>query len=219
VEAINSREIEEIYNRRAGHYNFSANLYYLIGFREWAYRKEAIRWLKLNPGDTVIEIGCGTGLNFSLLEDAVGPTGKIIGVDLTGAMLDQAEMRIRKHGWENVKLVHGNAGSFQFPDRIDGIISTFALSLMPDIPGIIKNGSQVLPDGKHCVVLDLKMPSNWLSHLWPVIMPIVKPFAVTKKHIEQRPWDIINKTFRENLQNVRFKELYSGFSFIIGGEA
>lgn len=218
MEVINRQEIEEIYNKRAGHYNFTANLYYLIGFREWTYRKEAIRWLQLNPGDTVIEIGCGTGLNFSLLEDAVGPTGKIIGVDLTGAMLDQAEMRIRKHGWENVKLVHGNAGSFQFPDKIDGIISTFALSLMPDIPGIIQNGRRVLSVGNRWVVLDLKMPSNWLSHLWPVILPIVKPFAVTRKHIEQRPWDIIDRSFRENLQNVQFKELYGGFSFIISGE-
>lgn len=62
--ALNKDQIKELYVRRARNYNFTANLYYLIGFREYYYRKQAVKELNLKPGDTVVEIGCGTGLNF-----------------------------------------------------------------------------------------------------------------------------------------------------------
>jgi ubiquinone/menaquinone biosynthesis C-methylase UbiE len=68
-------------------YDRSALLLYFAGFRHWAYRKRAIQSLALNHGDTVVDLGCGTGLNFSLLQGQVGPRGRIIGVDLTDAML------------------------------------------------------------------------------------------------------------------------------------
>jgi ubiquinone/menaquinone biosynthesis C-methylase UbiE len=219
MESPNSKKVESLYRKRAKHYNFTANLYYLAGFREWTYRKEAVNRLELSPGNTVVEIGCGTGLNFSLFEEKVGITGKIIGLDLTDAMLEKAAERVRENKWQNVELVHGSAESFKFPDKIDGIISTFALSLMPDISTIIQNGAKSLSAGKRWVVLDLKLPSSRLASLWPVILPFVKPFGVTRAHINQRPWEIIYRAFSENLQNVGIKELYAGFSFIIGGKA
>jgi hypothetical protein len=48
-------------------YDLTAHFYYLIGFREWSYRKRAIRTLRLQPGASVVEIGCGSGLNLPLL--------------------------------------------------------------------------------------------------------------------------------------------------------
>ena len=121
---LSREEIRELYRRRAGRYNVTANLYYLIGFREWAYRKKAVAALGLDNGDTVVEIGCGTGLNFPLLEQAVGPEGKIIGVDLTDRMLEQAGQRVKRNGWSNVELVHSDAASFNFPREVNGIMPT-----------------------------------------------------------------------------------------------
>jgi len=60
-------------------------------------------------GDTVIDMACGTGLNFSLLQKAVGPGGRIVGVDLTDAMLARAQDRIKANGWSNVSLVQADA--------------------------------------------------------------------------------------------------------------
>lgn len=94
----NKVEVMNLYRKRARRYNFTANLYYLAGFREWAYRQRAVEALNLQQGDTVVEIGCGTGLNFSLLHQAVGPTGRVIGVDLTDAMLAQARQRVAENG-------------------------------------------------------------------------------------------------------------------------
>ena len=83
-----------VYRKRAKRYDRSSLLLYIAGFRHWAYRKRAIRSLALGDGDTVVDVGCGTGLNFSLLQEQVGLRGRIIGVDLTDAMLDEARAEL-----------------------------------------------------------------------------------------------------------------------------
>jgi len=55
-----SEEVNEVYRRRARFFDWSVNAYYLIGFRWWAYRHRAVAALQLQPGATVVEIGCGT---------------------------------------------------------------------------------------------------------------------------------------------------------------
>ena len=62
----------------------------MIGFRLYHYRKLTIEFLDLKRGDTVVELGCGTGLNFPLLQQRIGDEGKIIGVDITDKMLENA---------------------------------------------------------------------------------------------------------------------------------
>lgn len=74
-------EIVDLYRRRARNYHLTANLYYLVGFREFQLRKRAVAALGLARGATVVEIGCGTGLNFEYLRAAVGPRGRIVGVE------------------------------------------------------------------------------------------------------------------------------------------
>jgi demethylmenaquinone methyltransferase/2-methoxy-6-polyprenyl-1,4-benzoquinol methylase len=101
--------VAEVYGKRARWYDFTANLYYLLGFREQAYRRRAVRRLELHEGETVVEIGCGTGLNFPLIEHDIGPGGKLIGVDLTPEMLARARRRVDRHGWTNVELVQSSA--------------------------------------------------------------------------------------------------------------
>ena len=125
---LTKEEVVDIYRKRAKRYDFTANLYRLIGFREPAYRRMAVKALSLHPGDTVVEIGCGTGLNFQLLRQAVGSSGKIIGVDLTDAMLAQARKRVEDEGWSNVELVQSDAAQYEFPNGVDGIISTFNIT-------------------------------------------------------------------------------------------
>ncbi|RJP69327.1 MAG: methyltransferase domain-containing protein [Candidatus Abyssobacteria bacterium SURF_17] len=207
-------DIIHLYNRRAKRYNFTANLYYLIGFREQAYRKLAVKRLNLKPGDTVVEIGCGTGLNFPLLQQAVGIRGRIIGVDLTDAMLAQAGRRVAENKWSNVELVQSDAASFHFPDGVDGIISTFALTLVPEFDQVIKNGVDALSPGKRWVVLDFKLPSNRLAWLAPLGIFITSPFGVTRDLANRHPWESIEKY----LTRTSFEELYAGFAYIATGE-
>lgn len=130
---LSKDEIFQLYRERAKYYDVSANSDYLIGFREQAYRKMAVEKLHLQKGDTVVEIGCGTGLNFPLIQRYIGQEGKIIGIDLTDKMLAQARKRVQAHDWTNVELVQIDAATYKFPESVNGIISTFAIGLMPDM--------------------------------------------------------------------------------------
>lgn len=99
--------------------------------------------LDVRPGDTMVELGCGTGLNFELLQRRIGPIS-LIGVDLTDAMLKQAQQRVEERDWRNVELVQGNALDYDLPVDVTGIISTFALSLIPEWDPVIQRAAQVL---------------------------------------------------------------------------
>src|SRR5262245_49010110 len=150
------------YRRRAKGYDASG----IRALEPW--RKEAVKLLHVGPGDHVVDIGCGTGLNFALLQEAIGPEGRIIGVDLTDAMLDQARQRVARHGWTNVELVQSDAAQYAFPSRVDGIISTFALTFIPQGARVIEHGCRALAPGRHWVVLDMAWPEGWpqwLRHL------------------------------------------------------
>lgn len=126
-----------------------------------------------------MELCCGTGLNFALLGEAVGAEGKIIGVDITDSMLSAAGERIRKNGWSNVELVQSDAASFQFRQRLNGIISTFALTLVPEYESVIRAGSGALVPGGRFVILDFKLSNNWLSRLAPAIVLTLRPFGAS----------------------------------------
>ncbi len=153
---LDKSSIALLYRKRAKRYDFSANAYYLLGFREFAYRNIGVEALNLKKGDTVVEIGCGTGLNFSLLRKEVGPNGNIIGVDLTLEMLEEADKRIRRNSWQNVTLVQSDAAVYRFSEHIDGIISTFALTLVPEYDRVIQKGAAALSPNARFVIVDFK---------------------------------------------------------------
>src|SRR5581483_5661415 len=98
------------------------------------------------------------GLNFSLIQRAIGPEGRLIGVDLTDAMLARAQQRVRRSGWKNVTLVQSDANAFGFPDEVDGILCTYAMSHVPHARSAIAHGAAALSRGGSWVVLDLKVP-------------------------------------------------------------
>src|SRR3954447_7678520 len=122
----------ETYRKKAKHYDITSRFYPVPGYPQRAHRLRAVRALGLRPGDSVVEIACGTGLNFSLIEEMIGPDGRIVGVDLTDSMLAQAQHRIETNGWSNVSLVQADAAEFEFPTDVDAILSTYALSHLPE---------------------------------------------------------------------------------------
>jgi ubiquinone/menaquinone biosynthesis C-methylase UbiE len=86
--------------RRAQRYDRLADI---IPFFDWLFfipaglRKHAVDRLSLKPGDCVLDVGCGTGRNFPFLREAIGPSGRIYGVDLSAGMLRKARKRDRHH--------------------------------------------------------------------------------------------------------------------------
>jgi demethylmenaquinone methyltransferase/2-methoxy-6-polyprenyl-1,4-benzoquinol methylase len=208
-------EIRAVYQKRAGIYEFAVYCCYLLGFSIGRYRRLVIEALAPLPGDTVVEIGCGTGMNFPLLEEKIGAEGRIIGVDISEAMLTQAERRIATAGWKNVELIHSSAADYSFPDGVDGIIATGVLTYEPDYDKVIERGAAVLASGRRWVVFDYKMPAGWFRYFVPLFVWIFRSFGISKALFARTPWVSIKR----HLRNAKLQEFYLGLIFIASGEA
>lgn len=196
---ISKIRMMNIYRKRARFYDVTANLFYLIGFREQYYRKQAVNKLNLEPGGTVVEIGCGTGLNFSLMQDVIGPSGKIIGVDISSEMLQRAQKRIDKHHWQNVELIQMDAVAFEIPDEVDAILMTFAIKGMSDYTKIIEHCAKALASSKRLVMMDLRQPEwcpQWLRNM---VIWCLSPFGANRDNADNQPLRKLKRHFRENL--------------------
>ena len=207
----------ETYRKRARHYDMTSRFYPVPGYPQRAQRLRAVRALGLRPGDSVVEIACGTGLNFSLIQQVIGPAGRILGVDLTDAMLAQAQHRIETNGWSNISLVQADAAEFAFPTEVDAILSTYALSQVPECGDVIAHGAAALSRGGRWVVLDLKVPDNaprWLAQLG---ISLVRPFASIDEWIGRRPWEAIRVAMHDTLVDLSWSELVVGTAFLAAG--
>lgn len=211
--ALAKQQIQNLYRKRAGNYDVSANLYYLIGFRAAKYRQLAVTALNLHSGDTVVELGCRKGLNFGYLLDTVGTTGRVIGADLTDAMLEEARHRIFKNGWNNVTLIQSDATRYELPQGIDGVLSSFALTLAPEFEAVIEQLAQAPAPARRLVVLDFKRPQQWPMWVIKLGVWITRPFGVSLDLAQRKPWEGIAKYFSE----LRLQECYDGSVYIAAG--
>jgi ubiquinone/menaquinone biosynthesis C-methylase UbiE len=207
-------EMQELYRKRAASYDRILNLFYLFGFRQIRYRKAAVEALDLKPGSTVVELGCGTGLNFRYLEETIAGAGTLIGVDLTKEMLERAEHKVRRCGWSNVELVQEDATKYRFPNHIDGIISSFMFSTVPEHEGIIERAARALRPGGRLVILDIKEPQRWPLWAYKLALLTQRPFGTSYEILKQKPWETMGKYFRR----VTVTEGLAGAIYIAVGE-
>lgn len=209
----------ETYRKKARHYDFTSRLYPAPGYPQRSQRSRAVQALGLQAGDTVVDIACGTGLNFRLIEETIGPGGRIFGVDLTDAMLARAGDRVEAHGWSNVILMQADAAEFAFPAEVDAILSTYALTQVPECGKVVAHGAAALSGGGHWVVLDLKIPDStpgWLSRLG---VAAVGTSAALDEWIMRRPWETIRAAMQEGLADPSWTELCFGTAFLATGSS
>lgn len=207
-------QIINSYRKYAENYDFIEKFYRLLGLKISKYRKISIAALELSKGDTVVELGCGTGSNFSLVLDAIGPNGKLIGVDINDKMLEQAKKKIQKNGWKNVELVLCDVAEFKFPETVDGIFSTGALSYSSQYDKIIKKAHKALKLGKNFVLLDFKKSEGPAKVFAPILLLTTKPFAVGKEYYERQAWKSVEKYFEET----SYVEGWGGFLYLSVGK-
>lgn len=209
-------QVEPVYRRLAHRYDASARILEALGLGYDEARRDAVAALKLGPGDTVVEIGCGTGANFPLLEARIGPSGRIIGVDLTGAMLDEARKRIKAAGWSNVELVQCSAKDYVFPvGGVDGVLSTFALTLEPGYDSVIATIAAALRPGRRFAIADFKLSHGWRLVLLPFLLVLVRPFAVSLKLASRHPWE----SMQRHLRGLQMTEHVAGYLYVASAQA
>lgn len=207
--------IRELYRRRAGRYDWSVKLFQLCGLDLERYRRETVAALGLRPGDTVVELGCGTGLNFAHVQQRIGTQGKIIGVDLTDAMLDVARASVAREGWNNVELVQADVAEWPIPEGVSAVYSMLALTLLPEYEAVIERASRALKTDGRLAVLDLKQPQRWPTWLVRFAAWLNKPFGVSLELAERHPWESV----RHYLTEIEFREYYFGALYLsVGGK-
>ncbi len=194
---ISRQKVQAMYQSGAKHYDFTTILFRLIGLRMKAYRLLAIKKLSLQRGNCVIELGCGTGLNFPFLMEQIGPEGRLIGIDLTPGMLDIARERVERSGWKNVELVQSDIAAYDFPERINGVLATGLFGYIPEYDRLIKAVSQSLVSGGHLSILDGKQPENLPAWLFKIVLKLGGPFGYTPEYFNVRPWESVERYFKE----------------------
>lgn len=178
--------------RRPTKYTLSARLYDVISF-EWpvyrAGREAAFELLNLPSGSHVLDLGCGTGLNFAGLQRMIGPTGSITGIDASPQMLEQARRRAARAGWMNVTLIPADATALTSADLgetpFDAALSTYALSLMTPWQAALDAMIAATRVGGVVAVVDMQRPKGRAAAWTPLAKLACR---LGGSDIEAHPW-------------------------------
>ena len=150
------REVVAAYNKSAPLYDLM-NQVYFFG-RDKRFRSTLAERLILKPGDAVLDLCCGTGLDFPFLLKKIKIQGTLLGVDLSSEMLQQAKKKV---GSEGVNLVRSDAAHLAFRDKtFDAIIVSFCLKITPAYEKTIEEAARVLKPAGRIGILANKKPSG-----------------------------------------------------------
>ncbi len=194
--------IRSTYDRRAPWYDAIVRLLSFGGDRE--YRRRAVAALRLQPGQRVLDVGCGTGLNFRLLSEGVGPSGLVVGTDLSHAMLREAPA-------DRASRIQVRASQTLFkPASFDAALSTYLISTLLG-EGVLDPIVEAVRPGGRIVIVDDALPPGWF--IGPAFM---------LKHLRRRGWpDLRKETIRAlqpHVRNLQVTYCHGGMIYIIAAD-
>lgn len=208
---LDAAGVRQLYDRVAPFYDLLTAHYRWSGADRIA--DEAIRQLHLRPGDTVVELGTGTGRNLGALSSAVGPGGHVVGVDLSPEMLQRAATRIADHRLANVELVESDIASYQPPPEATAVIATYAIEMLPNYDDVIARFVNQMPNEGRIALVGLRDPDKWPEWLIRIGSAINRPFGVSKDYRSHRPWEAI----QHHTTDTTYTEAFAGAVYLAAG--
>ncbi|WP_051579710.1 class I SAM-dependent methyltransferase [Pseudonocardia acaciae] len=139
----------------------------------------ALRYLDLRKGHSVLDLGCGSGAALPTLSAAVGPSGRVVGIDYSPRMLARADAVLRERGIQNVELRRADATRVALePASFDAAYACASISAMPDIPAALTTVRRALRPGGRLFVFDMRLvPRGWSTPLIWLIQGIYRVSA------------------------------------------
>jgi demethylmenaquinone methyltransferase/2-methoxy-6-polyprenyl-1,4-benzoquinol methylase len=177
------REITRRYDRVAPVYRALEPLFLIFP----AARRKAVRALRLDRGDTVLEVGAGTGRNLPYLVDDVGPAGCAIALDASPGMLREARRLARRRGWRNVRILEQDAAHMELGRSVDAVLFSLSYSVIPQPREALARAWAGLRPGGRVVVMDAGLTT---TRLRPILDPVARLLVrLGPGDPYSRPWE------------------------------
>jgi ubiquinone/menaquinone biosynthesis C-methylase UbiE len=175
------------------------------------YRRDTVDRLPVRRGDVVLDVGCGTGLCFGYVREKTGPTGQVVGIDDSKAMLALAAERMRGQGWDNVTLLCSPVQDVRIPVEADAALFCATHDILRSRPAL-ENVFRHLRPGAWVVASGGKWAPRWKAALNLGLFAVHEPFVRSFEGFA-RPWSLL----REYVEDLTVVEVASGGGYLALG--
>jgi acyl dehydratase/ubiquinone/menaquinone biosynthesis C-methylase UbiE len=198
-----ARSAPTLYRRLAGSYDLTT---------AWLepYRHRAVSHLRLQPGEVVLDVGCGTGLSFEPIQAAIGPAGRLVGIEPCPEMLAAARARVEAAGWANVTLLEASAEEATVPGPVDAVLFAFTHDVMRSPKALANVLGQVRPVGRLAAA-----GPKWTAfapQLNPLVWQVARQYVTTFEGF-RRPWAELERA----VPDLWVEEAYFGCVYLAWG--
>jgi SAM-dependent methyltransferase len=180
------------------------------------WRRDLVTRLAPRRGETILDVGCGTGRNFTQIQQRIGPEGRIIGLEQSPEMLAQARARVLQNGWTNVELVCAGAEDAVITVTADAALLCAVHDVMRSPAALanvllhVREGGRVIAGGPKWTGWRRRGAVSLNLSTWRLNRECVTTFEGF-----QRPWSHLSELVPE----LRVEEVYFGAGYIACGVA
>ncbi|MFE8072364.1 class I SAM-dependent methyltransferase [Marinobacteraceae bacterium S3BR75-40.1] len=219
-------EVSQYYDKAAGYYDRATRILGDKVLRLGQWRAYCLELLGPLQGKTVLDVGCGTGLNLPGLEARVGPEGYIVAIDYSEGMLAEAQRRVDRNGWHNVALRRDDAARLDtVQEPVDAIVAVWSLGIVHDLEAALTAMLDRLKPGGHLAIMDFGQvypDRRWLRPLVPLYSSLLEWARIdTAEDLDderlRHRWALGKARLKEALTDVTEREYLWGTGFVLGG--
>lgn len=181
-----------LYRSKAAGYDASAEF-------TMPLRRRTIALLQLRPGQTVLDVGAGTGLSYALLRAGVGDTGRVLAFEQSPDMFALAQQRLQREGWANVWHVNAAAETVQLPALADAVLFNYTHDICRS-PAAVANILRQVKPGARVAMAGIKYFPWWTGPLNLLAWLKNRPYNARAADLWE-PWSLVAaqcKDFRWN---------------------